>query len=148
MLFFNCLVLGCNTDDFGTPACIIISTGFCLAVAFGIFMIVMCCIKKKQARQAAIAPRSVPRNGGWTNIVLVLCKVARADPWVITIITQGSAHTTLCSTRITLGSTSGYGGGFGDNGGLGHGGDGGAGGGRDGGDGGDKGDIQDGGNGY
>ena len=71
------LVLGCNTDDFGTPACIIISTGFGLAVAFGIFMIVMCCIKKNRTRRAAaIAPTSVAKNGGWIDIILVLCMVA------------------------------------------------------------------------
>ena len=34
------------------------------------------------------------------KVVLVLRKVARADPWVV--ITKGFAHTTLRSTRMTL----------------------------------------------
>ena len=32
----------------------------------------------------------------------MLCKVAWADPWVVTVTTQGSAHATLGSTRMTL----------------------------------------------
>ena len=35
------------------------------------------------------------------KVVLVLCKVAWGDPWVITVV-QESAHKTLHSTRMTL----------------------------------------------
>ena len=41
-----------------------------------------------------IAPR--------TKVVLVLCKVAWPDSCLVTVTTQGSAHATLCSTRMTL----------------------------------------------
>ena len=37
-----------------------------------------------------------------SKVVLVLRKVAWADPWVIIVTTQGSAHATLRSTRMTL----------------------------------------------
>ena len=40
------------------------------------------------------------QNGNTTKVVLVLCKVAWADLWVVK--TQGSAHATLHSTRTTL----------------------------------------------
>ena len=44
------------------------------------------------------------KNWGVSKVVLVLSKVAQADPWVITVIaTQESAHATLRSTRTTLG---------------------------------------------
>ena len=40
--------------------------------------------------------------GGLPKVILVLCKVAGVDPCLTTITTQGSAHATLRSTRMTL----------------------------------------------
>ena len=36
------------------------------------------------------------------KVILVLCKASWADSFVVIVITQGSAHATLCSTRTTL----------------------------------------------
>ena len=48
------------------------------------------------------------RNTHYSKVGLVLPKVAWADPWVITITTQGSAHTTFRSTRTTLAFSSSF----------------------------------------